>query len=387
MNHRVLIVGYRTGLSDALERLGIAHGVWHDRPVKTRRSFLTTLIREFPRNRDGIHAAAALLVDYGPFTHVIAGSEAAVYPASVLRRYLGARRSKNSIALRCHDKLLMKTYLSEHGVPMTDFLPGGVVKNAVDIFRLLGTPVVVKSRQESGGREMVFVKDPAVLTPHNQRGRILERYVDAPEWSIESFINGHRLCFENVTQYYVKGEVNVLPAPLPDVQYQELLAFNRRIIEALRINWGMTHLEVYRTSQGALFGEIALRPPGGYLMELLGASYGFNAWDALVAVELDLAFEFPAQARVCSAACVFHPGAGRLRAVENWEQARALPGVFRARLKARPGEVIKHRHGVGEDVAYVLLKDTDSSRLIKNVDWLREHLHFIVDRSSDADCG
>ena len=385
MNHRVLIVGYRTGLSDALTRLGIAHGVWHDRPLKTRRSFLTKLVRDFPRSRDAIHAVAALLATDGPFSHVIAGTEAAVYPASVLRRYLGARLSKNSIALRCHDKLLMKTYLCERGIPMTDFLPGGMVDNDADIIRLLGTPVVVKSRLESGGRNMVFAGDTAVLARHNLRGRILERYVDAPEWSIESFINKQCILFENVTQYYVKGEVNLLPAPLPPAQYQELLVFNRRVIAAMRISWGMTHLEVYRTPQGILFGEIALRPPGGYLMELLDASYGINAWDALVAMELDLPFEFPEQARFCSASCVFHPGVGQLRAVENWEQARALPAVFRSRLKYRPGQSIRRRHSVGEDVAYLLLKDSDSTQLIKNVDWVRDRLRFILDESSDTD--
>lgn len=379
MNYRVLIVGYRGGISEALDRLGIAHGVWHNKPLSPRRQLLTTLVRDFPRSREGIIAVGDELAAYGPFTHVIAGSEAAVYPASVLRRRLGARLSRNTMVLRCHDKLRMKEHLQRSRIPMTDFIAGGGNEKASRIFRRLGIPVVVKSRQQSGGRQIVFADNESLLHRFNNRNKILERYIDAPEVSVETFINQYHIRFENITQYYVKGHVNVVPALLTPTQQQALLEFNRGVIGALNIKWGVTHTEMYLSEAGILFGEIALRAPGGYLMELISASYEFNAWDALVAMELDLPFSFPHQPRACSAACVFHPGAGLLERVENWDQALSLPGVFRAQLKRQSGDCIEHRGGVGEDIGYLLLKDAYCAQLMENVDWVLGNVRFVLD--------
>lgn len=379
MDYRVLIVGYRFGISEALKRLGIAHGVWNNKPLKTRRDLLITHIQAFPRSREAINTVADTLAAAGPFTHIIAGTESAVYPASVLRRRLGARRSRNSIALRCHDKLLMKEFLRERDIPMLDFMPGDSDAEPSKIFENLGSPVVIKPRQESGGRDLVFADTEAVLCSANKRSKILERYLNAPEFSVESFINNHQIHFQSITQYYVKGHVNIVPALLSPKQQALLLDFNQKVIAAMNIQWGITHLELYLTEKTAFFGEIALRPPGGYLMELIGASYGFNAWDAQVAMELDLVFIFPPQRQAFSAACIFHPGKGVLKNVENWNHAVNLPGVFQSRLKREIGDVLAHRDSVGEDVGYLLLKDADSTSLLDQVDWVQDELRFELD--------
>ncbi len=379
MQQRVLVVGYRSGISDALNRLGIAHAVWHNKPLKTQRAFLAVIIQDFPRSRAHINAVGDLFAAHGPFTHIIAGSEAAVYPASVLRRRLGARLSKDTIVLRCHDKLLMKEFLQARHIPMTDFLAGDPHHDPPDVFQRLGTPVVVKSRQESGGRRIVFATDHQTLRRHDNRNRLLERFIDAPEASVESFINDYQIQFESVTQYYVKGHVNVVPGVLTPAQRQLLLALNRQVIAALGINWGITHMEAYLSERGALFGEIALRPPGGYLMELISASYDFSSWDAMVAMELDLPFTFPQSPRQHNAACIFHPGPGVLQRVENWEQALALPGVYQSKLKLEAGAHIDRRTGVGEDIGYLLLGADSGAQLLADVDWVLGNVRFVIE--------
>jgi biotin carboxylase len=273
----------------------------------------------------------------------------------------------------------MKEFLRERDIPMLDFMPGDSDAEPSKIFQHLGKPVVVKPRQESGGRDLVFADTEAVLCRANKRNKILERYLNAPEFSVESFTNNHQIHFQSITQYYVKGHVNIVPALLSPEQQALLLDFNRKIIAAMNIQWGITHLELYLTEKTAYFGEIALRPPGGYLMELISASYGFNAWDAQVAMDLDLDFIFPAQRQAFSAACIFHPGKGVLRNVENWNHARNLSGVFRSRLKREIGDVVAHRDSVGEDVGYLLLKDANSESLLEQVDWVQNELRFELD--------
>lgn len=376
MKYRVLIVGYRPGISDSLTRQGIAHGVWNNKPLKTSRDFTVTLIKEFPRSRDAINTIGDQLRATGPYTHVIAGSEAGVYPASVLRRRLDARKSQNSIALRCHDKLVMKEHLLEYDIAMLDFLAGDRNADANEVIQKLGLPVVIKARQLSGGRDIIFADSADVLRQENKRSRILERYIDAAEFSIESFVSNRQILFQSITQYYVKKHINIIPALIEQNLRQRLYEFNRQVLKAMNISWGITHLEVYVKGEDIYFGEIALRPPGGYLMELISASYGFNSWDAQIATELDMTFEFPHHAHAYSAAIIFHPGEGVLKNVENWEQACQLPGVFQSKLKRASGDALSRRESVGEDVGYILLSHSNSDTLLENIHWVQQQVRF-----------
>ena len=38
-------------------------------------------------------------------------------------------------------------------------------------------------------------------------------------------------------------------------------------------------MEVFLGEEGPVFGEIAARPPGGYLMDLIPRAYGFDPWE------------------------------------------------------------------------------------------------------------
>jgi biotin carboxylase len=236
---------------------------------------------------------------------------------------------------------------------MTEFADGNRV-SAYEAAARLGTPLVVKDRRSSGGRGVHFV-DGEEAARTRTRGRIAEKYVDAAEVSVESFLDDGEVLFTNVTQYLRKAHVNMLPANLaPDV-VEACRALNYRVVRGLRITWGITHCEMYLTPSGPLFGEIALRPPGGYIMELLALAYGFNAWDALVAVELSRSFEFPAAATRTAAAVIFHPGPGTVTAVRGASWASAHPGVVEFKMRVAPGDSVDERVGVGQDVGRVMV--------------------------------
>ena len=372
----VLVMGYRQGLCQALTNLGIPWALWSEKEPRTSLSAMFIHVDRFPRSDDRIASILNGYRDYAPFTHVIAGTEASVYPAALARRILNARTSTKSVALRCHDKLHMKGYLRQHAVPMTDFIAGDDIQDAAEVVERLGTPVVIKSRHESGGRGLQFVESPAEVMHYSGRNRIMERYVAAPEASVESFINHGEILFENITQYYINKHVNIVPGQLATEQHQALLAMNRQVIRVLKIDWGMTHMEAYLDDAGLLFGEIALRPPGGYIMELISKAYGFNAWEALVHMELDRPFEFPSSSSKHTAACILHPGAGRIRDIKNWDQVSSLPSVYKARLKVKPSEHIAERQGVGEDAGYLLLSNDRQDRLMKDIDTIDTSLQF-----------
>ena len=180
----------------------------------------------------------------------------------------------------------------------------------------------------------------------------------------KTFIHKNKICFTNITQYYEKADTNFVPAAFDGPTTESILSLNQKVIEALKINWGMTHLEVYLTDNGPLFGEIALRPPGPYIMNALEYAYGFNPWEAFLAMELGNDFEFTSQPLHYCAVQIFHPGAGTVRAVRGQEAIQHHPSVKVSKLKINVGDQFDQRIGVGQDTGYFIhASDSSDARL------------------------
>jgi len=354
---------------DALEKREIPFLLWSPTPVKRKSLKIPPLVQPF----DTLFEASTLSP---PITHIIAGTESAVYPASLLRRTLGARSSPTTLIRQCHDKLEMKRYLRQHTIPMTHFLEENPSKSAERYFKELGSPIVIKERTLSGGRGIKLVSSAEEFNRLRGRSKIYEAFIQGNEMSVETFIQDGEIKFLNQTQYYVKGSVNLTPAHLPPMLTSQLFELNRRIIRALKIEWGVTHVEFYSTKNGPLFGEIAVRPPGGYIMELLKLAYRFDPWDALIQMELGNSYPFPTQAQKWAASYVIHPGAGLLEEIKGWDEIQKLSSVKHARMKAKPGNSIQNRHGLGEEIGHILFCNPDREVLIKDVDRTLELLQF-----------
>jgi biotin carboxylase len=363
-DYRVLLIGPRRDLVEVLRQRRIPFSIWQDKQASrwpdAEQLVTAPLWKSTARIRQTVRQEFA----GSRFTHVIAGTEAAIYPAALARRLLGARRSETTTALRCRDKLAMKQYLCDFGVPMTKFLAESDATDAAAVFAALGCPVVKKSRKASGGKTLQIIhRENDLLLQHGNRN-ILEKFISAPEASIESFINNGQVRFTNITGYHEKGHVNFVPAAFDAALSAAIQSLNRRVIEALKIRWGISHLEVYLTEQGLLFGEIALRPPGGYIMNALRHAWGFDPWAAFIAMELDKPFDFPDSPLAYAAVEVFHPGAGRVSAVSGEALLREHPATREFNLKVSPGDHIRPRLGVGQDTGHLLyISDSPAARL------------------------
>lgn len=368
MTERVLVLGARTGLTRALRRLRVEAVTWPKADP-------------FPAAREEFEAAVRALP--GSFTHVIAGTEAAVIPAAWARRALGARTAPFAIALRCHDKLTMKRHLRSHDIPMTPFLDAREVREPAAVLRDLGTPVVVKARASSGGRGISFARDEptlqASLARAPRRDLLVERFVNAKEMSVESFVVDGKIVFENFTSYLETGGVNLIPARIRAAELEAVRQLNRKVIKAMRITWGVTHLEVYLTDDGPLFGEVALRPPGGYIMETMSLAWGFDAWEAFVGVELEREVRFPEKRVAYAAGWVMHPGPGKVARVAGEDAMRAMPEVRDLKLKVTPGDVVTERLGVGQDVGRALFAAPTRKALMSALKSARSTMKIIVE--------
>src|SRR4029079_18068862 len=121
-----------------------------------------------------------------------------------------------------------------------------------------------------------------------------------------------------------------------------------------------THLEAFVRDHGpqaepeVVFGELACRPPGGAIMDLMASAYGFDPWEAHLRSELGQAWSMPQTATTHAGVFVLHPEAGEVVAIESLEQARASDGVVSVECRLRVGDVVTRRMSTGESRGRIL---------------------------------
>lgn len=332
----VIIVGRRNGASRAARHLGLKSTT-----VDPEKGEFAP--RKLQRKPDAI----------------IAVTESAVVPAAALRAELGVDGHGIDVAQRCTNKIHMKRTIAAAGIACAKFMElseGDLDAEAV--VEALGLPVVIKPAVGSGGRDARVAQTlehmPQVVTNEC----IAESFINGIEMSIESLVVDARPVFVNFTEYVEPAWASLLPAMLPDETVKQLLELNARAITALGIARGMTHLEVFLTTKGPVFGELGARPPGGHIMKLIELAYGFDVWEALLNIELGRHVSLPGKAERFAGMRFIHPGAGRVIRVEGVDAAAALPSVQHFECKLKVGDKVKARYGTGQHCGFVLLAGT-----------------------------
>jgi biotin carboxylase len=353
----ILFVGHRRQALESLESSGGTASLLLPTDRSANRNALAHPHRvvDFDAEPSVIIAAASALAESQPFDQIVALTEAGVYPAAVLRDHYGLPGLTPVQALQCHDKWVMKQALTRAGVRCTPMLLVGESTTADELIEALGLPIVFKARGNSGSRGTRITHTRAEVAEAMGPGLMAEAFIVGEELSIEAYVSDHALLWTNFTRYLVPGWANVIPAELPDPIEAMLLTLYARAIDVLGIDRGMTHLEVFLTEDGPIVGEIAARPPGGFLMELISRVYGFDPWAAHLEVELGRTpFLGSASPSSCAGVYFLHPGPGLLTAVEGLDEARQIPGIDNVHCTVRIGDTVATRIGVGQSIGRIL---------------------------------
>lgn len=357
MGGAVVILGKRKPALKAAAALGLAVVLVHEGKLApdTRAGLAGAIAADLDAEPTAWEPVARALEAYGPLRAVLAASERTVRAAAWLRRRLDLAGASELQALLCTDKLAMKGALRAAGVPVADFLATAEATAGAELVERLGLPLVLKEQRGYGGRHTRMIHRREEMPAIVPAGWLAERVVEGVELSLESFVQDGVLRFVHATEYFLPRFCSVSPLALDSDSERALLALNRRAIEVLGIGTGLTHLEAFMTRQGPVFGEIALRPPGGHLMNLMARSYGFDPWAEWLRLELGEALSLPAVPLCRAAVFLLHPGGpGRLAEVSGFAAARTLPGIVEAELHVHPGSVIAEREGSGQESGYLL---------------------------------
>lgn len=147
-------------------------------------------------------------------------------------------------------------------------------------------PIHLKAFDKAGclGHRVVRTPDDVYAIPDEEFPILMESHLDGWEFAVEAWIHDGKIRFLNISEYVTLGYSVFVPAT-PDLEkYRpQIVEQVEKLIKTFDIQFGFVHPEYFVTSDNEMyFGEVAYRPPGFKVFELLERVYGFNAYKALI---------------------------------------------------------------------------------------------------------
>jgi predicted ATP-grasp superfamily ATP-dependent carboligase len=380
MTKCILVIGVRRQCYRAAISLGHKVVLWADGEIsENRKKGLQGWIEQpYLENVTKLSEKAKEELQKFDIERVIANTEETVIIGALVREQLGIKRLAVNVVERFHDKLVMKDFASDCGIPITKYR---IIKNdtsAQSLVDFLGLPLVIKPVDESGAQDVKIARNLLDVDKYMSLGLLAEAFVEGSEVSVETFVQEGKPIFHNITGYLHQWRKSVVPADVDKDLRAQILKINDEIIEKFGVDRGMTHAEFYLTKDGPVFGEIAIRPPGGYYMDLIKRVYGFDTWELYVNLSCENGpadLEFKEQG--CAAVYMIHPGAGKILSIEGVDKIKnKVKGIFEFSLRRELGDIILEHENTSNEVGHILFWSPDREQLNLDLEFIDANLKF-----------
>jgi hypothetical protein len=276
-----------------------------------------------------------------------------------LRSLLGLPGRDFETSNNCANKYAMKLRYRDAGIPTTDFGIAYGLDEIVVVAEHIGWPVVVKPVIGGGGNHVVSFPNAEAF--HQFAGSkkaeamtaldlpfIVERFVDmsgeyhcdAVVWdgSVEFVVASRYLspllgCDKNLNGSYF------LPRDSADAK--AIVKLHARAVEAIGLASGVTHMELFKTADGFLAGEIAGRVAGGGIAEAIDMRHGVDLWLASLAIAYGRRPRIaPRESDEILVNYLLPVSPGTVRRISTKEELLALPGVIRVDITKKVFDTI-----------------------------------------------
>jgi hypothetical protein len=221
-----------------------------------------------------LERARALVAEHGPFQGVVGISERDVLTAARLREELGVPGYRPELVTRFLDKPRMKELVAAAGLRVPGWITGAAPGDAARLVARLGLPMVAKPRSEAASRGVRILPDEvavvAALAAPDGTDLEFEEYIAGTILHTDGVRRGGKFHYVSVSEYVSTclaflagkslGSVLLDPGPRRD----EAAEFTAACLDALGLDDGAFHFELFRTESGELvFLEVGIRPGGG----------------------------------------------------------------------------------------------------------------------------
>ena len=379
----VLIIGVRRPCYKAALALGYDVILWSDVAlIDTRKKKLTGWIEaSYSENEFELSDSVKSELSKYKIDRVIVNTEETVLLGATVRKHLELKRLAVDVTDRFHNKWVMKNFAREMNVPITDYLLIDENTTAEKLTDVLGLPLVIKPVDSSGSRDVVVARDISAVKAGMQPGLLAESFVEGSEVSVETFVKDGEAVFNNITEYLHQWRKSVVPAELTEDLKSKIIEMNNKIVKGFGVDRGMTHAEFYLTKEGPVFGEIAIRPPGGYYMNLITKTYGFDAWKAYVQLSCGRnPGDMPAQANGCSAVYMLHPGEGKIKSIEGLDLVKDnIKGLFDCKIRKSVGDLIEAHSSTSNEIGHFMFSAASRKELNQNIQYIDDNLKIEIE--------
>ena len=373
----VLIVGKRGRCYRAALRMGHTVFLWSDGPLhESRKEKLAGWVETpFKSCEKGLLTADVDAIQEFNIEFVIAATESSVDIAAMIRKQFKLTGTPLKTTNLLHNKNEMKLEALKHNIPITKFHLISDQDTPEILADKLGLPLVIKPVAESGARGVKVLNSLNEIKLHAKPGLLAEAFVDGTEVSVETFIHNGVPIFHNITEYLHQWKKSIVPAAFEAELLENIININDRVIAGFGVKNGMTHAEFYLTKNGPVFGEMAVRPPGGYYMELIEYAYGFNPWKTYVELETAATPKpLPVKAKKFSCVFMIHPGAGIVDEVSGIALLKELKEVKQFKCKVEPGTLVGERDSTSSEVGHVLMSADSREALLEKLKIVEDNL-------------
>jgi len=238
---------------------------------------------------DNIRSAVHDLAREQPLFAIGTCNEALMDLAAELRASLGLYGMLPPLAERFRNKLLMKELAAAAGVRVPQHAPCDQPERVEALLARHGR-LVLKPIDGYGARSVSFIASAAELhawyrTQATPAGFEAEEFIDGTLHHVNALVCAGQVLL-TASALYVPGMANIdfgSGTPFASVMLDEgalkdrLEDFSNRVIAALGLEDGVTHLECFVSPAGeVVLCEIAARPGGGGIVHMIEAQYGIN---------------------------------------------------------------------------------------------------------------
>lgn len=321
-------------------------------------------------------ATQQLARKHGPVHRFFGVLEELQVPLAQVREHLGIKGMWADAARRFRNKALMKETFRTNGLPCARYILAESTEAARQFCREVGFPVVVKPPDGAGAKHTFELRDQQSLDdylgftkPHPQRPVMFEEFIQGTEHSFEAMSIDGNVVWHSSTRYYPTPlEVLknpwiqwciLLPKEVDSPEYQDIYDANKRALQVLGMQTGLSHMEWFRRKDGSIaISEVGARPPGAQMMRVMSYAHDFNAYRAWMELMAFDRFQQPERKYAAGAAFLRGQGEGRIKAIHGLKEAQAEVGdlVVEARLPTIGAPKASTYEGDG----YVLVRHPDT---------------------------
>ncbi|MDY7228345.1 ATP-grasp domain-containing protein [Hyalangium rubrum] len=313
-----------------------------------------------------------------------------VFTAALCRRDFQVPGLLPEDAIHFRDKNVMARRAEELGVRVAGWGLPLTLQTIQDFIRDNGFPIIIKPFDGLAGRDTYKVSSEAALervwtavrdTRHDYR---VEKFVVGSQYHVDMLFREGEPVFQavcrythNVLEYQSNKPLgSVLRMDLSHAPESDMVRDCCTLVRGFGLGTGVIHAEFFLPEDGQpVFGEVAARLPGGYIVPLYAEAFGVHLAYEWARAELEPAYSLvPPRRRPMAAEFITTSKRGKLVQVAAPVEPQVASHIAEVKFTRKLGDVITDPRFVAHDtLGYFLVRGDSEEDAFHALSRVREH--------------